>query len=230
MNRLRSLYKFVIAILVMPIFLPVQAQRMTPEEEEDWFNSDLDPMAAFNAINEGQLEFLKAKPKDSVHHHQNTIKIQGKSLTDGWTSLIQCHKHLDEFPSAQIVYNEGKIRSLKIDTFKEIEAAWVEGTTIQLRNVKPGAQLCLHAESQALSANEDGTFTLKNGPFMRKFLDGYFPMHVSMNVELPEELRFLSISPPPQTGFTIKHNDKSVRYEAWFEGKLNTEIRFKKIN
>ena len=102
------------------------------------------------AVNEGPLRFLDTPPARPVHHHQNRIRIDGGSLSSGWVSLSQCHDHLDAVPRAQITFREGYVRDLKVDLSAGIEQAWVEGASVQLRNVAPGARLCLSAQTRAL--------------------------------------------------------------------------------
>ena len=64
-----------------------------------------------------------------------------------------------------------------------IEQSWVEDNTVQLRNVQENARLCVQAWTRALKSNGDGSYSLRNGPFMRRFLDGYYPMRVSMQID-----------------------------------------------
>jgi hypothetical protein len=196
-----------------------------PEEDEpDWF--DEDPDAIFNAINEGQLNFLEKLPEKPVHHHHNTLIVRASSIQTGWVKLIQCHENLDEFPSAQIVYNRNKIRNLRLTSFKNIGNAWVEGSSVQLKNIAGHASLCIEAESQALRPQADGSYLMKNGPFMRKFLDGYFPMRVSMEIKLPDNLVFVAIEPKEQKGFRVVKGKQGIHFDAWFEGRLETRIKF----
>ncbi|MGF1545853.1 MAG: hypothetical protein ACFCUG_00835 [Thiotrichales bacterium] len=177
-------------------------------------------------VNSGDLTFLEHPPANAVHHHHNAIRITPSSLTDGWVRMDQCHEHLDAVPRAQIVYREGRVRDLRITRDAGIEAAWVEGATVQLRAVGKPAVLCVSADTQALQDNQDGTYTLASGPFMRQFLDGYYPMRVSMSIEFPEELRFLDTSPNRQRGFEVSEEPRRIRLNTWFEGRLRTEIRF----
>jgi len=123
-------------------------------------------------VNEGGLRFLETAPAKPVHHHQNHIRIDSDSLNSGWVTLSQCHDHLDAVPRAQITFREGFVRDLKVDRFTLIEDAWIEGASVQLRNVEPGARLCLSAQTRALRNTGNGYFNLTNGPYMRKFLDG----------------------------------------------------------
>ena len=123
------------------------------------------------------------------------------------------------------LYHRKRVRNIKITKAVNIGKAWVERNSVQLRDVKKNAQLCVEADSKALSRNADGSYTLKNGPFMRRFLDGFFPMRVSMDLQLPKTVKFLSIHPQQQHGFRVNSSIKGVHFDAWFEGKLNTKIK-----
>lgn len=225
-------YGRILCVTLFSALIPV-ASADYQSDLEDWFNSDDDKeFEAILSINEGQLNFLSKPPEKPVHHHQNKLIISSTSLHDGWISLQQCHYNMDNFPRVEVIYSRDRIRKLEIVSSKNIELAWVENASIQLVNVAKGASLCLKAESRALSQNTDGSYTLKNGPFMRKFLDGYFPMHVSIDIKLPEQLEFASISPAQQNGFVVSNNLNAIHLDAWFEGRLKTVLQLKqrKIN
>jgi len=64
---------------------------------------------------------------------------------------------------------------------------------------------------------------------MRKFLDGYFPMRVSIDIKLPANLSFVAIEPVEQKGFKVIKEKQSLHLDAWFEGRLVTRIRFKLV-
>ncbi|MDE2088983.1 MAG: alpha/beta hydrolase, partial [Gammaproteobacteria bacterium] len=72
----------------------------------------------------------------------------------------------------------------------------------------------------------DGSYSLRSGPFMRNFLDGYYPMRVTMRVNTRGLLHYAGITPRPQDGFRVWQTAGEVHCDAWFEGKLLTEIRF----
>ncbi len=177
-------------------------------------------------VNTGTLTFLDKPPEKPVHHHHNAIRIEPGSLRDGWVRMDQCHEHLDAVPRAQILYREGHIRALRIESATGIDEARVEGPSVQLRGVGKPARLCVSAETRALRDNGDGSWTLASGPFMRRFLDGYYPMRVSMSVAYPKSLRLVDMSPAAQPGFRVWHEAQTVRIDTWFEGQLRTEIRF----
>lgn len=182
-------------------------------------------------VNDGELRFLVPGADTPtldhpVHHHQNRLTITRASLESGWVRLEQCHSHLDPVPSSQIVFREGGVRALRLTRSENIERAWVAGHSVQMQNVAPAARLCLEAETRALSGDAQAGYRLNNGPFMRRFLDGYYPMRVSQEVILSTPLRFLDIDPAPQPGFRVEISPDRVRYEATFEGELRTTLRF----
>jgi hypothetical protein len=180
-------------------------------------------------VNEGGLRFLETAPAKPVHHHQNHIRIDSDSLNSGWVSLSQCHDHLDAVPRAQITFREGFVRDLKVDRFTHIEDAWIEGASVQLRNVEPGARLCLSAQTRALRNTGNGYFNLSNGPYMRKFLDGYYPMRVTLAVDYPAQLlKLLDVTPPAQPGMQLEESTAAIRMKALFEGELQILIQFEK--
>jgi hypothetical protein len=180
-------------------------------------------------VNEGPLHFLLSLPAKPVHHHQNRIRIESDSLASGWVSLSQCHDHLDAVPSAQITFREGFVRDLRVDAFSRIRDAWIDGSSVQLRQVEPGARLCLSAQIRALRNTGNGYFNLINGPYMRKFLDGYYPMRVTLTVDYPAQtLTLLDISPSVQPGLLIVEQPGAIWMEAVFEGELQTMIQFER--
>jgi hypothetical protein len=198
---------------------------MSAQELDAWFNGN-----GVAEVNEGALTFLPAPPAKSVHHHQNRIRITPDSLISGWTELEQCHDHLDAVPEAQITFREGYIRDLRVLESRAIDKAWVEGHTVQLLGVSPGARLCIKAQTRALNNSGGGYFTLNNGPYMRKFLDGYYPMQVSIRVSYPPQLlQVVDVSPAEQEGFRISQQPGLVNIETTFEGELRTQVQFERL-
>lgn len=196
------------------------------EELEKWFESDAPDDA--EEVNGGQLTFLTQAPADKVlHHHQNKVRITADSLTDGWTQLEQCHDNLDAVAALQITFRDGYVKDMRVTEQRNIGKAWVEGASVQLKDVGKQAHLCLQARTRALRIQDDGSFALMNGPYMRKFLDGYYPMRVSMQVEYPPDLlKVAVITPTVQPGFAIRQQDGELDFDAMFEGELRTAIQF----
>lgn len=193
----------------------------TPTEEELFFKSVAD-------VNEGALRFLATPPAKPVHHHQNRILITRDSLSNGWVGLEQCHHHLDAVASLQIVYRPDRIRALSIVQSENIGRAWVHENTVQMEQIARDALICIRGETLALQDDGAGAYSLANGPYMRQFLDGFYPMRVSMRVRIEHPgLRFLDVTPASQPGFNVDIGASEVGYDAWFEGRLHTLMRFR---
>lgn len=182
-------------------------------------------------VNEGELHFLTTPPDRPVHHHHNRITILESSLEDGWVRLEQCHRNLDAVPSAEVTYRPGRVRNLRITRAVHIDGgAWAEVHSVQLRNVQRGAELCVEADTLALSRSGEASYSLSNGPYMRRFLDGFYPMRVSMTVRLAtDRLRFVESTPQDQPGFTLRQQGNEVGYDTVFEGILTTVLRFDRV-
>ena len=205
------------ALTALPVLSAEQEDEFDPAwSDGDWFSEN---------VNEGELEFLAQPPAEAVHHHQNVMTLGRQSLRDGWVRLEQCHDNLDDVARAQIIFRPGRVRDLRITRSVNIGEAWVEDASIQLADVGKNSSLCLDAQTRALTANDDGSFRVGNGPFMRRFLDGYYPMRVSQKIVLADSgLEFFGIIPEKQPGFEVEVSAESIDFDAWFAGRLLTEI------
>jgi hypothetical protein len=176
--------------------------------------------------NRGALNFLGDAPDGRVHHHENQITVAASSLDDGWVNLRQCHRDIDRVGRAQILYNAATTREIEIESQSNIEETWVEGASVQLRRIQPDAELCIRARSQMLKILEDGSYALENGPFMRRYLDGYFPMRVTVAVNWGDlGLTLARSEPESQPGFLVTESEHGVIIDATFEGRLTTVLR-----
>lgn len=201
---------------------------LTPSLASAQSDTDLSMESAHN-VNEGVLRFLATAPSKPIHHHHNQILIDQNSLSTGWVSLKQCHTNLDPVPRAQITFREGFVRDLRVDLSTQIEQAWIEGASVQLVNVEPGARLCLSAQTRAFRNTGNGYYNLTNGPYMRKFLDGYYPMRVTLAIDYPPQtLELIDIAPQAQPGFKIDTHKGAIRIDTVFEGEMQTLIQFEK--
>lgn len=200
------------------------ATAKTDEQIEKWFQSD-GPEKPVKKINLGKLVFLDRVQYSDVMHSENKITITNASLVSGWVSLDQCYHNLDAFPKVEVVYKYRKMRKLKIKSFQKISSAKVTGQTIALSQVKKGASLCIKAQVLALEKNPQG-YHMRNGPYRRKFLDGYFPMRVSLKVNFPDKLQIKKMTPAlPHNPAVISKG--TLKLDATFEGVLMTDIQFK---
>lgn len=198
--------------------------------DDDWpdgFDNEPDLMALTAAVNDGELEFIPAADAVGAHAHRNHIRITDDSLEQGWVGLEQCHENIDAVPAAQILFRSGGVRGLEIASRRNIGKAWVEGHTVQLEDIAKDAALCIRGESQALYHLGDGHYRLRNGPYMRRFLDGYYPMRVALSIDYPaDRIRLVGQSPTNQPGFDVHQREHSVDVDATFEGRLVTCFDF----
>lgn len=201
----------------------------TAEELEQWFESDATEPGYVDKSADSELKLIMPIIDEVIPSSQTRLTISSDSLNSGWVGIRQCHDNLDPVPDAEVVYRFRAMRGLHITESNHIEKSWVEGQSVQLKNVERPARLCIEAEAQVLYREEDGSYRLRYGPFQRKFLDGYFPYHVSLDVYYPEKRMVVShIEPPPEMGYSLEIGPRTLRADVWFTGRLIFEYRFEK--
>lgn len=194
-------------------------------EDEDWPEMDLQERVA--AVSDGDLRFVGPERAVDTHRHVNQIQIDARSLSEGWIQLTQCHENIDAVRAAQILFNAERIRDLEVVSAERIGRAWVDGHSVQLTDISPNATLCIRGQSRALFPLGEGRYRLRNGPYMRRFLDGYYPMQVVLDVSYPaDRLALVQHQPPTQAGFEVRAEPGHVAVAAAFEGRLFTCLDF----
>jgi len=203
------------------------AAATTDDDWPDGLADEPDLMELTAAVNEGELEFLPPEAANGAHAHLNHISITTDSLDQGWVTLEQCHENIDAVPAAQILFKAAGVRKLKIASSNNIGRAWIEGHSVQLEDIAKQARLCLRGESRALQQIGEGHYRLRNGPYMRRFLDGYYPMRVALSIDYPaEQIRLVGQSPASQPGFDVNQREHGIEVDATFEGRLVTCFDF----
>ena len=148
-----------------------------------------------------QFDDMDTKPfvgKEKIPHSHTDLRLDRQSTTEGWVTVEQCHQGLDAVPSAEVVYRFVEMRRLRVIQAENIEKAWVEGQSVQLKNVANGAHLCVALQARLLHRTDNDNYRMNYGPFQRRFLDSYFPMHVTLEVDYTNTgLRFSSVIPKP---------------------------------
>lgn len=194
-------------------------------ESEQWLLED-EPDTS--QVNSGELEFFDPPPPGGpFHHHANRLTLSTESIESGWVRLEQCHDNLDAVPRTEVVFRDGRARRLAIVESHNIGRAWVESNRIQLRDVGKQARLCITGELRLLSPIEAGRYRLRSGPYMRRFLDGYYPMRVSLRIDLAGvPLHVESVEPAAQPGFEVTIDAQGVEIEALFAGRLLVQLEF----
>lgn len=205
-------------LMMVPVLLLVASAQAA-----DWADSDFDDTST---VNEGTLAFLVNPPVKPVHHHVNHLTITDASLASGWVRMDQCHYDIDPVPDAEILYTEGRIRGLQLVRSEQIGQVQVEDHSVQLRDVLQGAVVCIRGETRALERTDNG-YELRNGPFMRRFLDGYYPMHVTLDVRYPQGLVLVEHFPEAQPGVSLTRQPGHLTLDTWFEGILRTRFIFR---
>jgi hypothetical protein len=175
-------------------------------------------------VNEGELQLLEAPPEAASHFHHTRLLLTEQSLLDGWVTMYQCHSDLDRVASTQIVYHKDRISNIRVVSSQNIGSAWVEGSTVQMKDIAPDSKICISADRRALSYAK-GRYYLRLGPFIRRFLDGYYPMHVRVEVCYPKFLRLVSSSPVKALQYE-KNNTAYADIDIWVVGKLHIELVF----
>jgi len=215
------------ALLFLLVFSALHAEATPSADElEKWFMSDeLEPPTQSS---DSHLTFIASPTDKPALHSINKITISPQSIKTGWVDLMQCYQNLDPVPEMEVVYNYKTMRKLTIVKSKNIEQAFVKDQSVQLENVQKNPQLCVSTEVRIFYKNKDGSFKLMNGPFHRKFLDSYFPFHLTLKINYPStQLKFISSKPKSQFGFVVKQSDNTLLIDSYFTGKLYTEIIFK---
>ena len=197
---------------------------LSPEDLERWFNSDDDHPT--RTVSDGQLTFLNTKVKEGTFRSDITITIDQNSIDNGWVALTQCYSNLDSIHRTAIVYRKNFIKNITILSSKNIKLTEVSGNKVLLQDVTNNASLCVGINSRTFYQNEDLSFSLVIGPYHRKFLDGYYPYHLNLNIHFDPKLKFKYSLPKSQPGFEIKQQSNSLLIDTLFEGRLKTEFRF----
>jgi hypothetical protein len=183
----------------------------------------------FLDINEGELDFITRPLKTAPHHHSTHISITADSLTSGWIGNKQCHYNLQPVPAMEIVFRRGRVRNIEITRTENIGRAWIEEATIQLESIKKGAVICVSSETLSIKSNGGrNRFIWSGGPYMKKFLDGYFPMKVSVAIDYPSELLALEKLFPQEVELKSTKLPGHIRLSVMFEGILSLETHFVK--
>ncbi len=178
-------------------------------------------------INEGELHFLTRPPKKAPHHHSTHITINNDSLTTGWVGNKQCHYNLGQVPALEIVFRKGGVRGLDIVRAEHIGKAWVENDSVQLEDLEKNAIICIVSETRSLRYNDlTKNYEWRGGPYMRRFLDGYFPMKVSLAIDYPSDKLRLETLAPAALLLKATALPGHLRLSTLFEGRLNILVLF----
>ncbi len=197
------------------------------EELERWLEEGGSAPGYPSVVAGAELQFIAPVTERSIHHAVTRLYIDEASLSGGWVSIEQCHEHLDPVPDAEVVYHHSEMRNLLVPESVNITSVSVEGQSVQLQGVEREARLCVTMEAQLLRAEGEGRYRFSYGPFQRRFLDGYYPMHVTLQVDYPaERLMSDSVIPEPEEGYRLELGAGRISADAWFTGQLTFSVSF----
>lgn len=184
------------------------------------------PLAAQEGPADEQLHFLDQVPSPAPHRQEMHVQVDAQSLRTGLVRVDQCHYNLDPVPAAQVVFGE-RLKALQVTRAENIGQVRVEGRSVQLRDVARNAVLCLRTVNQVFDRDADGGYVIRNGPFMRRFLDGYFPLQLHYTLSYPAKLlRFKGLTPSVPAGTLDVARNGELDLKVLFEGALRLETRF----
>lgn len=219
----------ILSLLVLSFHIHVihAEETMSYEEAEALFNADFEE--DLPKVNRGELTILETPPGGDHLRISNIITIRDTSLDDGWVDLQQCHDNIEAFPRAEIVYAYEGMKDLQVVSSQGIKVAKAKKKSVDLTEVEKGARLCVSAQVRILRKQQDGRYQLKNGPFYRRFLDGYYPLFVELQILYPDKhLRFNTSRPEKKRGIEVAEEKGSLILRAWFEGELTFEVYWHK--
>ena len=172
-------------------------------------------------IHDEPLRLFAEAPSGPIPHITTRLTLAPGTP---WVAIEQCHEGLEPFPRVEVVYRYRRMRGLRVVGREGIAKAWVEGQSVQLEEVARGATLCVELEAAILHPDGSGGYRLHQGPYHRRFLDGWFPLRLTLTIG-GGGLRVTTMEPPPQPGLTFdRRGDKTV-VEALFAGKLELDFR-----
>ncbi|HHT00524.1 MAG TPA: hypothetical protein ENK73_06685 [Thiomicrospira sp.] len=194
---------------------------LTPEEKA-WLldDSNLDAMMVASE----DLVWSDKATKDS-YWLKNNLKINNQSIKTGWIEFSQCHFKLDAINKIEVAYQPDLTRNIKVLSYKGIEHIKVENSGVVLNNVSSDAQICISGESKTLKTIKNG-FSIQRGPYMRKFLDGYYPMIVEESIEFDNLTARLTKHLPTNPLKRPDLNQATYDFSYSFEGQLRPYYQF----
>ncbi len=207
------------------LLLPLMLAAADTPAQENWLDDDSESRAL--QVNEGQLNFISPIENRSILHSDTHLWITPESMQTGWIKMRQCYRHLDRVSRTDVVYAYREMINFKVTKAKHIAQFRVKSHSVELEDVGKGAELCVRANVRILNRLSSKTFGMINGPYHRKFLDGYYPYHVSLTVHYPAgELQLEQVAPAPGNGFYVTQQTGTLSIESWFEGELRIELEF----
>jgi len=215
----------IIAGTICGLLIPVMLAAAEPPLDESWLDDDSESQAL--QVNEGQLNFIAPVHDQSILFSDTHLWITSESMQTGWVKMQQCYRHLDIIGRTDVVYAYREMNNLQVTKAEQIAQVRVKPHWVELEDVAKGAELCVQANVRILQRLSDKTYSMQNGPYHRKFFDGYYPYHVSLTVHYSSnEMQLKRVEPEPQDGFYVTEKTGVLSIDSWFEGELRIGLEF----
>lgn len=212
-------------IAVCAMLFPIMLTAAEPPVDESWPDEDTEWRT--RQVNEGRLEFIAPIPDQPILHSDTHLWISNESKRTGRVEMQQCYRHLDAVSRTDVVYAYRDMKNLRVTRAEKIARIRVGQQGVELEDVGKGAVLCVQADVRVLQRLSDKTYAIQNGPYHRKFLDGYYPYHVSLRVHYSRnEIQLSRVMPEEQDGFEVKELRDGLSIDSWFEGVLRIRLEF----
>ena len=207
------------------LLIPVMLAAADPSLDESWLDDESESQAL--QVNEGQLNFIAPIHDQSILYSDTHLWITSESMQTGWVKMQQCYRHLDMVGRTDVVYAYREMDNLQVTRAEQIAQIRVKPHWVELEDVGKGAELCVQAKVRILQRLSDKTYGMHNGPYHRKFFDGYYPYHVSLTVHYSSnEMQLKRVQPEPQDGFYVTEKTGVLNIDSWFEGELRIGLEF----
>lgn len=180
-------------------------------------------------VSRGTLNWVEPDKTLEQYALENRISLRPTSHQDGVVIFEQCHRHLDAISKIEVVYNDQTTSDLVVISTDKIQQAQAKDASVELIGVEKGAQVCIKGKSQTLT-HDGQQWQLKRGPYMRKFLDGYYPMHLTEVIDWQDSPLKLVGQPraplPVPSKFIQQINPHSMQFDYYFAGRLELTYQF----
>ena len=161
--------------------------------------------------------------------HEKALRITAENLESPWIKNRQCHNHFPVFPSLQITFQADSVRAMRITHRENVEAAWIEGPSVQMLETRPESRLCFESENRVFHHDaKTDSYRLRVGPYFLRLFDGYFPLQVKLEISYPgDRLELIGMTPDPVEGAELKLSSGEIFFQNVFEGRLELEFIFR---
>lgn len=194
-------------------------------EEKAWLEDD--SSAEARQVSEGELRWVTPDKTHNQYRLENTLTLNAESLKTGWITFSQCHYQLDPRIAIDIVYGVSRTQNLTVTSSQHIGSIEIAQDHISLKNIEQNAQICVTGKTKVLTQLGPTQFRMVRGPYIRKFLDGFYPMQVTETIRWNGlALTLNDLKTQADLGYDFKVSQHQLIANYWFEGLLKPFYEF----